>query len=146
MGDGVTTKVQKELAAIQHKYAELNAKVDSNLTQIRSEMQSNNSQLRSEIQSIMQQNFEKVSSDLKQFIAQCLQKPSPVGSKPLSLLSCRRHSSVAPEIAPRRLQRDVTPCKGRAGFLHLLGSLLTWEDKVQGTSELAMPTQLWGAD
>ncbi|OMP01495.1 hypothetical protein COLO4_11818 [Corchorus olitorius] len=33
-----------------------------------------------------------------------------------------------------------------AGFLHLLGSLLTWEDKAQGTSELAMPTQLWGAD
>ncbi|OMO52855.1 ROCO family protein [Corchorus olitorius] len=32
------------------------------------------------------------------------------------------------------------------GFLHLLGSLLTWEDKAQGTSELAMPTQLWGAD
>ncbi|OMO52671.1 Retrotransposon gag protein [Corchorus olitorius] len=71
MGDGVTTRIQKEIAAIQQNYTDLNTKVDSNLAQIRMEMQNSSSQLREEMQS----SLEKVSLDLKQFIAQCLRKP-----------------------------------------------------------------------
>ncbi|OMO78678.1 hypothetical protein COLO4_24687 [Corchorus olitorius] len=68
MGDGITTCTQKEIAQLQQSYVELNAKVDTGLTQVRSKNQANTEQLRAEMA--------KVSLDLKQFIVECFQKPS----------------------------------------------------------------------
>ncbi|OMO68482.1 hypothetical protein COLO4_29634 [Corchorus olitorius] len=74
MGEGISTRTQKELAQLQQRHVELSAKVDIGLNQLRSEksllkteIQTKSEQLRSEI--------EKVSLDLKQFIVECFQKP-----------------------------------------------------------------------
>ncbi|OMP07518.1 hypothetical protein COLO4_07267 [Corchorus olitorius] len=67
MGEGISTRTQKEIATLQSSFVELNAKVDTSIAQLRSEIQTNTEQVRSEM--------EKVSLDLKQFITQCFQKP-----------------------------------------------------------------------
>ncbi|OMO67736.1 Retrotransposon gag protein [Corchorus olitorius] len=44
MGEGVSTRIQKEIATLQSSYVELNAKVDTSIAQLRSEIQTNTEQ------------------------------------------------------------------------------------------------------